>query len=126
MFVTHSIPEAVFLSTRIVVMSPRPGRILEVIDIDLPADRTLDIRETPAFLDIAHGCAWRCAPGMASTNDAARRIGTAGARRSGPAARVPVAAVLAVIAIWYARRSGSMRRVDRPRLAPQPDWTAPS
>jgi NitT/TauT family transport system ATP-binding protein len=52
-FVTHSIPEAVFLSNRIVVMSPRPGRILEIIESDLPADRTLDIRETPAFLDIA-------------------------------------------------------------------------
>jgi NitT/TauT family transport system ATP-binding protein len=53
-FVTHSIPEAVFLSTRIVVMSPRPGRIIDVIDCDLGDDRTLDIRETPAFLKIAH------------------------------------------------------------------------
>ncbi|SJZ74102.1 NitT/TauT family transport system ATP-binding protein [Enhydrobacter aerosaccus] len=53
-FVTHSIPEAVFLSSRIVVMSPRPGRILEVIDCDLPSDRTLDVRETPEFLAIAH------------------------------------------------------------------------
>ncbi|NBC95149.1 MAG: ATP-binding cassette domain-containing protein [Deinococcus-Thermus bacterium] len=53
-FVTHSIPEAVFLSSKIVVMSPRPGRILEVIDSDLPRDRDLDIRETPEFLRIAH------------------------------------------------------------------------
>ena len=53
-FVTHSIPEAVFLSTKIVVMSPRPGRIIDVIESDLPAKRTLDIRETPAFLKIAH------------------------------------------------------------------------
>ena len=53
-FVTHSIPEAVFLSTRIVVMSPRPGRIHDVIVCDLPRDRTLDIRETPEFLQIAH------------------------------------------------------------------------
>ncbi|MCP4384493.1 MAG: ABC transporter ATP-binding protein [Hyphomicrobiales bacterium] len=53
-FVTHSIPEAVFLSTRIVVMSPRPGRIHDVIVSDLPRDRTLDIRETPEFLRIAH------------------------------------------------------------------------
>jgi NitT/TauT family transport system ATP-binding protein len=53
-FVTHSIPEAVFLSTRIVVMSPRPGRIAEVIHSTLPATRTLEIRETPEFIAIAH------------------------------------------------------------------------
>jgi NitT/TauT family transport system ATP-binding protein len=53
-FVTHSIPEAVFLSTRIVVMSPRPGRIHDVITSPLPAERDLDIRETPEFLKIAH------------------------------------------------------------------------
>ena len=53
-FVTHSIPEAVFLSTRIVVMSPRPGRIHDVIDCGFPRDRTLEIRETKAFLEIAN------------------------------------------------------------------------
>ncbi|MEK1890550.1 MAG: ABC transporter ATP-binding protein [Phyllobacterium sp.] len=53
-FVTHSIPEAVFLSTKIVVMSPRPGRIHEIIDCDLGSERTLDIRETSKFLEIAH------------------------------------------------------------------------
>lgn len=53
-FVTHSIPEAVFLSSKIVVMSPRPGRIVDVIDSDLAADRDLDTRETPAFLEISH------------------------------------------------------------------------
>ena len=53
-FVTHSIPEAVFLSTKIVVMSPRPGRIIDVIDCNFPRDRTLDIRESSEFLDIAH------------------------------------------------------------------------
>jgi NitT/TauT family transport system ATP-binding protein len=52
-FVTHSIPEAVFLSTKIVVMSPRPGRIIDVIETKLPAERNLDIRETSAFLKIA-------------------------------------------------------------------------
>ena len=52
-FVTHSIPEAVYLSTRIVVMSPRPGRIHEIIDSDLPATRPLGIRETPEFLALA-------------------------------------------------------------------------
>jgi len=53
LFVTHSIPEAVFLSSKIVVMSPRPGRIIDIIDCDFPRDRTLEIRETPEFLKIA-------------------------------------------------------------------------
>lgn len=53
-FVTHSIPEAVYLSTKIVVMSPRPGRISDVIDSPLPRERPLDIRDTPEFIEIAH------------------------------------------------------------------------
>lgn len=53
-FVTHSIPEAVYLSTKIVVMSPRPGRITDVIESTLPKERPLEIRETPEFLEIAH------------------------------------------------------------------------
>lgn len=53
-FVTHSIPEAVYLSTKIVVMSPRPGRITDVIESTLPRERPLDIRETPEFLALAH------------------------------------------------------------------------
>jgi NitT/TauT family transport system ATP-binding protein len=53
-FVTHSIPEAVFLSSKIVVMSPRPGRIIDVIETNFAKDRTLDIRETPEFLKVAH------------------------------------------------------------------------
>ncbi|MDF3606435.1 ABC transporter ATP-binding protein [Paracoccus sp. DMF-8] len=52
-FVTHSIPEAVYLSTKIVVMSPRPGRITRVIDSPLPRHRPLEIRDTPEFIDIA-------------------------------------------------------------------------
>ena len=52
-FVTHSIQEAVFLSTKIIVMSPRPGRIIDVIETNLPRQRTLDIRETSEFLKIA-------------------------------------------------------------------------
>jgi NitT/TauT family transport system ATP-binding protein len=52
-FVTHSIAEAVFLSTQIVVMSPRPGRVIEVIDNPLPRERDLGVRETPQFLKIA-------------------------------------------------------------------------
>jgi len=53
-FVTHSIPEAVYLSTKIVVMSPRPGRITDVIDSPLPRERPLEIRDTPEFIAIAH------------------------------------------------------------------------
>jgi len=52
-FVTHSIPEAVFLSTKIVVMSPRPGRTIDIIPCNFPRDRTLEIRETPEFIKIA-------------------------------------------------------------------------
>jgi NitT/TauT family transport system ATP-binding protein len=53
-FVTHSIPEAVYLSTKIVVMSPRPGRVTDVIESPLPAERPLDIRDMPEFLKVAH------------------------------------------------------------------------
>jgi len=48
-FVTHSIPEAVYLSDRIVVMSPRPGRITDIIDVELGRNRNEDTRELPAF-----------------------------------------------------------------------------
>ena len=62
-FVTHSIPEAVYLSTRIVVMSPRPGRVTDVIESTLPKERPLHIRETPEFLAIAAACATACSAG---------------------------------------------------------------
>jgi NitT/TauT family transport system ATP-binding protein len=52
-FVTHSIAEAVFLSTRIIVMSPRPGRISKVIPVDLPQPRTQATREEPRFFELA-------------------------------------------------------------------------
>ena len=52
-FVTHSIPEAVYLSTKIVVMSPRPGRITDIIESLLPRERPLDIRDSKSFIDIA-------------------------------------------------------------------------
>ena len=50
-FVTHSIPEAVFLSNRVVVMSARPGRISDIIDIDLPQPRNYETREHPRFFE---------------------------------------------------------------------------
>jgi NitT/TauT family transport system ATP-binding protein len=53
-FVTHSIAEAVYLSTKIVVMSPRPGRIVKVIESPLPDERHLALRDTQAFMDVAH------------------------------------------------------------------------
>ena len=52
-FVTHSIPEAVFLSTKIIVMSPRPGRITDIIESPLPKNRDLNIRDSQEFIKIA-------------------------------------------------------------------------
>ena len=54
MFVTHSIAEAVYLSTRIVVMSPRPGRIVKIIESTLPNERHLGLRDSPEFAQLAH------------------------------------------------------------------------
>jgi NitT/TauT family transport system ATP-binding protein len=51
-FVTHSIAEAIFLSTRVVVMSARPGRIVGIVDIDLPQPRTTETREEPRFAEL--------------------------------------------------------------------------
>lgn len=73
-FVTHSIAEAVFLSTHIVVMTARPGRIREVIEVDLPYPRTPETRETPRFFELT-----------TQVREALRGV------EHGPAARPPVA-----------------------------------
>ena len=62
-FVTHSIAEAVFLSTRVVVMSPRPGRISTVIEVDLPQPRTAETREEPRFFELVTEVRERLAAG---------------------------------------------------------------
>jgi NitT/TauT family transport system ATP-binding protein len=54
LFITHSIPEAVFLSDRIVVMSPRPGRVLRQIDVDLPRPRDIATMAAPRFVELAN------------------------------------------------------------------------
>ncbi len=53
LFVTHSIYEAAFLGQRVLMLAANPGRVKEIVPVDLPADRTLDIRETPRFVQLA-------------------------------------------------------------------------
>jgi NitT/TauT family transport system ATP-binding protein len=63
LFVTHSIPEAVFLSSRVVVMSPRPGRITSVVTIDLPQPRNDQTRETERSFELVTEVRERLAEG---------------------------------------------------------------
>jgi len=70
LFVTHSIPEAVFLSSRVVVMSARPGRITNVVDIDLPRPRTEDTRETRRYFELVTAVRESLRRGGGSLDDA--------------------------------------------------------
>src|SRR5256885_11879067 len=70
LFVTHSIPEAVFLSSRVVVMSARPGRITKIIDVDLPRPRTDDTRETRRYFELVTEVREALRAGGAALDDA--------------------------------------------------------
>jgi NitT/TauT family transport system ATP-binding protein len=70
LFVTHSIPEAVFLSSRVVVMSARPGRITKIIDIDLPRPRNEDTRETRRYFELVTAVREALRAGGTSLDDA--------------------------------------------------------
>ncbi|MEJ7749403.1 MAG: ABC transporter ATP-binding protein [Candidatus Limnocylindrales bacterium] len=80
-FVTHSIPEAVFLSSRVVVMSARPGRITDVIEIDLPRPRGVDTREKARYFELVTAVR-EALRGGAGDDDAVPLPGVASAARS--------------------------------------------
>jgi len=73
-FVTHSIPEAVFLSTRVVIMSPRPGRITNIVDVDLPQPRNDQTRESERYFalvtEVRESLRGRIGAGAAPSEDA--------------------------------------------------------
>ncbi|HXI79983.1 MAG TPA: ABC transporter ATP-binding protein [Verrucomicrobiae bacterium] len=75
LFVTHSIPEAVFLSSRVVVMSARPGRITKVIDVDLPRPRTEQTRETRRYFEVVTEVREALRAGGGAVDDAGRPAG---------------------------------------------------
>jgi NitT/TauT family transport system ATP-binding protein len=80
LFVTHSIPEAVFLSTRVVVMSARPGRITDIVSIDLPRTRDVETREMERYYELVTEVreALRGRTGGGSGPEASRRVAAEG------------------------------------------------
>jgi len=77
-FVTHSIPEAVYLSSRVVVMSARPGRITKIVDVDLPRPRNEESRESERYFHLITQVREALRAGGGDLDDA----GTASARRT--------------------------------------------
>ncbi len=133
-FVTHSIPEAVFLSTRVVVMSPRPGRITHEIEIDLAQPRNDQTRETDRYFELVTEVreslrGRRGVPNSGEGEDGARGgVGRAHARRrrdrlSGARAQhvtsvymPPVVVLVAVLLLWQlASGSGGRQVIPPPR-----------
>jgi NitT/TauT family transport system ATP-binding protein len=82
LFVTHSIPEAVFLSSRVVVMSARPGRITKVIDVDLPRPRNEDTRETRRYFELVTAVREALRSGGAAVDDAVLADGPSSIERT--------------------------------------------
>ncbi len=75
-FVTHSIPEAVYLSSRVVVMSARPGRITKIVDVDLPRPRSEDTRESRRYFELVTEVREALRSGGADLDDAGTMAGT--------------------------------------------------
>jgi NitT/TauT family transport system ATP-binding protein len=82
LFVTHSIPEAVFLSSRVVVMSARPGRITKIVDVDLARPRSDETRESPRYFELVTAVREALRTGGADLDDSGTLDGTASAART--------------------------------------------
>ena len=119
-FVTHSISEAVFLSTRVVVMSPRPGRIAGIVAIDLPYPRTVETREAPRFFELVTRGARAAAPPRRASP--ARGRGSVRASRwrtgDGSAATAPRRTAVARLDAGRSSSSSPCSRSGRARSPP--------
>ena len=111
-FVTHSIPEAVFLSSRVAVMSARPGRITRLVDVDLPRPRGLETRESPRYFNLITEVreALRGGEGAAARRRSRRRSGPRPRAASAEDAGAPTATSRrSLILVGDPRRPGGLR-----------------